>query len=623
MTYTIQGRMCGYLCDDCSELLEGVTVRLYGSAANDVVGRAAADPKDTMELLDEAAVASRAARLLGEATIGADGRFTLTLPDQGYDGGPFDIDLYCATVPHAKPPKRTPTPLQLHVTTLQPRWRETDGGYVAAFDYCVPARVWCAVRARLGAWTICGHVVVCETRQPIAGVTVKAFDVDWIQDDPLGDGITDAAGHFRIDYTVGDFTRTPFSPSINIELVGGPDLYFRVEGPGGTPLLVEPRSKGRTPGRQNVGPCTCVELCVTGDVPPQTVPTIPLFTKVGMYRIDPLFGEFTPAGTTTVGDQAFTGDIPLVGIMPDPLSPDAVEYRFLVAQLPGPSNPVDAAHLAATVIGELEYFAWDTVLSAWVVRSVDFWANNPGATVSIPQSGGPPLVVSVNTAVKPGGWIEAPRTNGLVPGGPGRFIPNGTLAMLHTTTYTDETFDLTVAAPPLPLQAGDSVPGPQRSAAPTFRVDFEARKVIGGAPVGSNTLAVIAFSNMTDTYTRHPYWAGGNATTVGVASLGIAEMVTNGGCAELGDTVHVLYTAYHPYAGQPTVYFDGNPILPAPLTPPVVGGQAVSAPGGDAVDISLLAKCAYILWLSVPLRLTHGYGSLGWILYDHIGFCKK
>src|SRR6266702_4892359 len=78
---------------------------------------------------------------------------------------------------------------------------------------------------------------------------------DWSSDvcsSDLGPG-----GKFQIWYTVAEFSRTPFSPVINIELVPGPDLYFRIEGPGGVVLLDEPPITGRTPGRQNVGPCFC------------------------------------------------------------------------------------------------------------------------------------------------------------------------------------------------------------------------------------------------------------------------------------------------------------------------------------------------------------------------------
>ncbi|HEY5155930.1 MAG TPA: hypothetical protein VIJ47_14415, partial [Acidimicrobiales bacterium] len=491
-----------------------------------------------------------------------------------------------------------------------------------AFEYAVSRRYWCLVRARLGGWTLCGHVTVCSTKAPVSGVTVSAFDVDWLQDDPLGSSVTDTNGHYRIDYTLDDFTRTPFSPWINLELVPGPDVYFRVES-GGSPVLVEPRSKGRTPGRQNVGPCACIDLCLDGDVPPHTVPTIPMFTNVGAYSIKPADGQFALDGTTTSGNLAFTGSIPLIGVLPDPLSPDDVEYRFQVAENGGSFNPVTSAQMEPTVIGKLQYFEWDSLLSVWDSTWTDFWANRPGTTVAIRQQVGPDLVVAVNADVAADGWIAVPRTNGLTPGGPGRFLPMGELARLKTTAYTNEAFDLSAAGPGLPVEAGDPVPGPQHSAMPTYAISFEARKVVGHASVGSDDLAKIAFSNLTDTYVRHPYWAGGPTTSTGMASLGIGEMVASGGCAEMGNTVHVLYTSYHPYSGQPSVYLDGNPILPPPLTPAVVNGMAVSAPGGDVVDITLLAKCAYILWLEVPLRLTGGYGSIGAHVQDHIAFCKQ
>jgi hypothetical protein len=41
------------------------------------------------------------------------------------------------------------------------------------------------------------------------------------------DQATDSNGRFRIDYSSADFELTPFSPYINIEWVGGPDLYFK------------------------------------------------------------------------------------------------------------------------------------------------------------------------------------------------------------------------------------------------------------------------------------------------------------------------------------------------------------------------------------------------------------
>src|SRR3954453_16010081 len=98
---------------------------------------------------------------------------------------------------------------------------------MAAFEYCLPNRDGSEVRRRFGAWVICGMVTDCKTGVAIAGVKVRAFDADWLQDDDLGSGTTDGAGKFRIDYLPIDFKQTPLSPLISFELIGGPDIYFK------------------------------------------------------------------------------------------------------------------------------------------------------------------------------------------------------------------------------------------------------------------------------------------------------------------------------------------------------------------------------------------------------------
>lgn len=258
MNYIFKGRLCGFICAECPEPLSEVVVRLYRTTQPNVTALAVASPKETFAILSDEEVASKAGSLIAETKTDAQGNFVFELGEsQKYNGEAFEIDVYCGTVPHRPP---GPRPLQFSITTLQPQWRQTERGMVAAWEYCVPQRYWCAVRARFDAWTICGRVTVCETKQAVMGVRVFAFDVDWIQDDPLGNGTTDVTGHFRIDYTSSDFQRTPFSPSINLELTGGPDVYFRVEAADGTPLLVEASSQGRTPGRENIGNCYCVVL---------------------------------------------------------------------------------------------------------------------------------------------------------------------------------------------------------------------------------------------------------------------------------------------------------------------------------------------------------------------------
>ena len=257
--YIFRGKLCGTLCGACEEPLAGVKVRLYRlRPGQDAARLAVADPKTTLALLDAGQISAKQGSLLGEFDTDAEGGFTAELGGD-YDGGAFEVDVYCGTVPHLPPRPHPPEPVQFSITTLQPQWRERGDALQAAWNYCLPPRLWCYIRARFDAWVICGRVTVCRTGEPAEGVRVFAFDRDWLQDDPLGSGLTDATGHFRIDYSGADFRKGTF---INIELFGGPDVYFRIETVGGDVLLAEPPSEGRAPGRENIGPCFCVELCV-------------------------------------------------------------------------------------------------------------------------------------------------------------------------------------------------------------------------------------------------------------------------------------------------------------------------------------------------------------------------
>ena len=185
MTYLFKGTLKGALCRDCIEPLVGLTLKAYRIAADrDATAMAVAQAKDTFAPVDAAAMAAKASQLLAEAVIDDAGNFALDFSKSpSYSGGAFEVDLYCGSVPHLPPRPQPPTPLQFSITTLQPMWRDVGDARVAAWDYTIPFRYGCGVRSRFGAWTICGHVVHCETKAPIGGVRVRAFDVDWLQDD--------------------------------------------------------------------------------------------------------------------------------------------------------------------------------------------------------------------------------------------------------------------------------------------------------------------------------------------------------------------------------------------------------------------------------------------------------
>jgi hypothetical protein len=258
MAYVISGRLCGYICDECPDPLGRVLVRFYRIADRDRERLAVeAAAKETFKPLSDDDVKEKEGRLIAEGVTDPDGNFTIEFP-RGYEGEAVELDVRIDSV-HGT--SHDDGPKQFSITAFRPEWKESTDAVTARFEYCLANFVWCRILALFGLWAICGRLTTCGRRpQPIAGATVTALDADWTQDDAVGQAVTDTTGRFLIVYTTSDFRRTPFSPFINLEWVGGPDLYFRAER-GGDVLLDEPRSAGRVPGRENVGRCVCVELC--------------------------------------------------------------------------------------------------------------------------------------------------------------------------------------------------------------------------------------------------------------------------------------------------------------------------------------------------------------------------
>lgn len=610
MAYVLRGVLEGLLCGECLEPLANVTVRLYRPTKEALVERATAAVKATYAILTEEEVEAKGDRLLAEGTADADGRFQIRLGEP-YDGGALEIDAFVDTVPGDETAQADLSPVQLSITTIQPRWRETQDDLVAAFTHRISPKVWCAIRARLGIWVICGTVRHCQTEQPVPNVRVRAFDRDWLQDDPLGSALTDANGAFRIYYAKSTYRRTPF-PAILLELTEGPDVYFRIETASGDPLLVESPSRGRDDDRENIGPCFCVDLCIQTDVPPPPDTTAePQFTHVGSYAIA---SDFTPAGYTVSQNLAFTGTIPLIGILPNGgASPQ--EYRFRFGEYDpsgstlGPLQNVEAGMIPPTKIGALQF--WQEVSpGTFSLTAEPYYVNNPGA----PH----------NTPVKPGGWIEVPTENDLgapFSPGTGKFVRDtGVLIRLNTEALVDEFFDLTT---PSVHEAGDSLASASKSRVYTFKLIFETQPVGNSDPtqIRRDELAKIVISNTSFKQERHPSWGGNTPTLRAVVMLDIQELKGAGnGCKTITDTVTALHSVYHPHLDSAEIYFEGNPPLPAAHTPAIASDGEAS--GSHAFSTASLSPCAYILWLQAVLNLTSGYGRItGATLHDHIAFC--
>ena len=604
MSFTLRGVLSASACEDCPISLEGAAVRVYATLPDQgVTARAAADPRHTFRIFhhgagDQAAAEAAHGPLLGEAVIAADGSYAAELAGS-YAGDAVDIDLYCGTMSGRVPPR----PGQVALTTLQPAWRHTGttdpeaGDEVAAFDYALPPRLTCAMLGRLGMWVICGRVTVCSTGEAVGGATVYAFDRDWLQDDPLGSAVTGPGGKFQIWYTVAEFSKTPFSPLINIELVPGPDLYFRIEGPGGVVLLNEPPSTGRTPGRQNVGPCFCADLCVP-QAPPQTEP-IPDFRYIGAldYVVDVDSGP-AGSGRTLAGNRAFYSGLRLSGPIGTTLGGQPLEYRFEVRALPaGPWSPVLPNQILPTMIGTSERLVGGNLeVSAVVVNG----------TAS-------PTEIAVTPAAD--GWIRMPSEGDL---STGLFTPNLNMIALDTGTVA--------AWAPIGvggIMAGTSLPPADLAADRLFGIRLRVRQA--GQPLteaaGGECQTLAIDNTLYDLVNKGGSWAPQQLSgQLDVASVNVQELIGSG-CGGVTSSLTVLVTAAHPNLGAVGLSMTGGGSTWGFTLPPGTPGQIAGAATNN-FSVSALPSCAYIVTLETQVLLTTG-DTDPLPVYDQLAFCKR
>ena len=603
MNYIFKGRICGWLCDECSEPLAKVKVRLYRSrAGQDIVTLAVANPKDTFAILSEQEVRAKEKSLLIEVETNDRGEFIAELGDkQDYKGGAFEVDVYCGGVLHNVSKPTPPKPLQFSITTLQPLWRRTETESMAIWEYCISPRYWCLVRSKFDAWMICGRVVICDTQVPVGGVKVSAFDVDWLQDDALGSAITDANGHFRIDYVSADFKKDILG--LNIELFGGPDIYFKIEtGDGAIVLKKEAPSRGRQPDRENRGHCFCVELCLKeGDVP-RSIDVPPSFTHVGQINIQTQINSAT--GLTVADQRAFFSTLRLYGTVPKKLNGNQAEYMFDVAEynpgtgvLGGPVQ-VQSVQIARTVIGQRMIVTGNPMNPI----QVDDWTVNGGAGE----------LKAVFTA---DGWIKVPQDN--------NFFPNtGALpGLIQLISQSLAAFGTVNQAG---IQAGSSSTPQANDRHFQIRMWVRESGNPGSAYVAGTCVRIAIDNTLYDNVTKGGSWAPQIVSgQLDVTMVNIQELIGNG-CGGIGNQLHVLYTAAHPNLGAVSLSMNG-PGGPYGFTLVPAAGATAGNQFGIAtlnVPVTNLTPCAYVVTLSTQVLLTTGDGVPGPI-YDVIGFCKR
>jgi hypothetical protein len=621
MKYSITGRLCGFFCDDCQEDLSGVVLRLYRLPEGTTsTGPIAADPKETLQILDEAALEKRANALLAETRTDEQGKFVFDLDPEkiGYKGEAVELVAVCKTVPGLETPKAHQKPVSFSITFWQPMWRQSPDGFFAHFEYCLPAKFWCFVRGLFDAWVICGRVVVCDKPgQGVGGVEVTACDADWIQDDKLGTAMTDASGHFRIDFPGSKFRKNFLIP-LNIDTPfpfnSGPDVYFIVKS-GSLELLKETRADGNKPGRANIGNCFCVTLCV--DVPGTVdTPAIPgVWTGIGTAFTIPdasSNNDFDTNGYAGAGKFGLFDTIRFTGSAPHRQNGNPVEYRFRISEVTAPNGaaPVAEANFTKTVGVDAGLFVETKVCQ--MVRFAPFKIVD---------------VIAKEVDLDPQGWldintsifrtfVDRPDLNETELGTPGlwNFADTDGLMALDTTAF----------APAVVLPDADAgVPVPPANRLVSLKkiaVRFEIREVINKA---ANLFAAMPGSgwvvNSIIVNNHQPY-----------GKIAMASHLVSGFCGALSGDVKMAYTAYHPLISAVSLNLRSNDLsYNRNLQDPAVGAPVMPVSGNtnDAVNHfnnnnlaingntgaggQLLHTCTYIATLNITPRLHTGDSGYG------------
>jgi hypothetical protein len=606
MKYHFKGNLCGFLCEECREPLAGMEVLLYLPWRKESIAQTAvADVKDTFRLVSKEEAASRKELLIAKTKTDEFGNFEFEL-DEKYSKTVFDIDFVCGTVPRV-PPKPRKEPLQFHLTTIYPQWRNVSGGESVFYkwEYCLSAKWWCYIRGYyFDAWVICGHLRNCDTGTPIANASVTAWDADFLTDDNLGTAVTDANGHFRIDYTSIQFKQT-FIPWLHVEtdpgpgltFQSGPDVYFKAV-LGSITLIDEKKADCR----KNVGYCLCVNLCSKIHVgnPDDSFPSA--WTGIGgAFNITTGIGpkDFDANGYAGGSSKyALYSVINLTGqAAAKAVSGNPIEYRFLVSSVTTANGgPAPALANFTKIVG--------VTPGLFVAGSV---AKLTKKVFPFPDYD----VISDQSDFDADGWFDINnalnRTATLL----GEPLSNFWFTDMDPLIAMD-TRVLTTAAdvPSAAAAVGNPVPVANKIPIEKFAIRFEIREVVN-KPL--NQFNVITGSGKT----LNSAIMNNNSMFM---KLSVAELEATGLCTPINGTVHAKYTVYHPHLASSSLHLNNNSftvnknvtdgfLTLSGNTNPLVDGGANSSLQLNA-NPNDLTRCTYALKLYARARLHNGESAI-------------
>ena len=592
MNYRLIAKIRGTLCQECTLPFHQSILRAYhvqeepatqgGGIVRNTVGEVKAQDLEALS-----------PHALGRVTLNADGQGELLIHDKAaYNGGGLLLILEVPFLEGMESPESRHPARFLSLGTVSPAWEIKDrDSFHAPYSTCLPERIVLLLLEYFGLWIISGKVNVCDaqgkTIGPAPGLTVTAMDNDLIQDDDLGSATSDSQGHFRIAYRSRDFKRTPFSPRINIETLGGagPDLYFIVKA-GANVLLQEDPDRGLQPDRKDVGRIACVRLCIPGARDGQVIPSV--WTRVGNYHISTQGnpqafdgpGFLHPGGTAE--NWAITGTIGLMGTPPYPLDPGSQEeYRFLYSSMTGDNTlaPLGASPFKPVVAGD------GIFVENQFVGTLQ--RNSPFILISVTLHGGHldsegwvDLRKALEDALNAEPGFSAADLND--PAQSWYFSSNSALMYVNTDPFTADE-----GRTPVPLQTNVLYGG---LAIPVEKIAlrFEIREKGSGTPGLNNGITL-------------------NAMVVNNDAMSMDLAMDNEECTIFQqEPVRLGYSLFHPYLHRANVHSKkGRSAYVFRGAVPIPAGSDRAAGLFDLTPF-LEGTCSYIARLSWSLRLTNG-----------------
>ncbi|NLR68347.1 hypothetical protein HGH92_28835 [Chitinophaga varians] len=254
MSYLLIGNISALICDDCIEPLSQARIRVYLPDTR----YPAINPKgifSDLQPLSAKEVLMKADRLLAEAILDDQGNFTLSWKQEHLFTEPLELDLCLDTLPGKTGIRQ---PRNFHLCTAVLHWKRSINGYIGAYAYVVPSAIWNSIQGEAGAWVITGTVRQRrETGNDQPPLRVEAFNA--LSGKKIGTAFTNEYGRYTLRFSRKDLYHGSLQPVRQGRRNMGPDVYFRIYN-NDKLVLSENESHAASPERQDLPPCSCVNL---------------------------------------------------------------------------------------------------------------------------------------------------------------------------------------------------------------------------------------------------------------------------------------------------------------------------------------------------------------------------